>query len=347
MKLAKRGAAKPLGTHTAVGHLHDLKKWKDIDYLRDNGGMLPPFIIAVGSRVRVKKCPEIMNLKDAVHIDEAAGKLHGLQAYGRVAELIGTSEVDGFSFPLMIVETQMGCPATQINLRETLYFADDAGYNLDGRWIKSNGIYVARAGTAGGVNSFDSTKKTVKIGDILIGNSNYGSVGAVIQSYLQDLNFVGHCIADRVEKLTELMSELRGLALSADGLTLRTTSSEEVVSKLRKVAIERGVRFLEGNNYTKDSLYAEMDEETFAELRDTYGIIGTEMEALAIDMLRTDFAKAGINVYTGLVNAAIGAIPGKSFPETDEEKLAAHKAEENALLIARDALGKIAKELNS
>src|SRR5271157_1824116 len=120
MKMAKflkgRETIEPLGAHTCLGHLHSLRKWKDIPYLKENHGMLPPFIIAVGSRVRVAKAPEILGLKDPVFLDETARATVGLSAYGRVAMVVGLFEKAGIQTPIAVVETQMGCSATQINL---------------------------------------------------------------------------------------------------------------------------------------------------------------------------------------------------------------------------------------
>jgi hypothetical protein len=45
------------------------------------------------------------------------------------------------------------------------------------------------------------------------------------------------------------------------------------------------------------------------------------------------------------VSAAIGAIPGKSFPETARDKKFAAQAETNALLIAVNALSNIAHSI--
>ncbi len=347
-RITNREKLKPLGTHTAIGCLNELKKWKDIPYLRENKGMLPPFIIAVGSRVRVKKAPDVLGMKDPVFIDEEAFNKFGLNAYGRVSMLIGTIEHDQLSVPIAVVETQMGCPATQINLKEMLYFARDDGYkNQNGAEIKSDGIYVVRAGTCAGVNSFSPSEVKISIGDLVITNENYGSIGAIIQSTVSALDFVGIKISEKVDALRKILGKHRTIFISHDEQNLRTVCSVRLLLHLQRAADTLGLKNIVGPNFTKDSLYAEIGEEGFAELRNNYGIISTEMEEAVIDVLASEFRREGVEVHSGLISAVIGAIPGKSFPETEEEKRLAHEAENNTLRVAAMAFGEIAKSLNN
>jgi len=339
-RMKERGKLKPLGTHTAIGHLHELEKWKEVPYLKDNEGMLPPFMMVVGSRVRVKKAVEVLGIKNHIFLDEEALARCGLEAYGRISMLIGVVEHDGFSVPVSVIETQMGCPATQINLKEALYFTKEDGYILEGREIKSNGIYVVRAGTCGGVNSFSPSKAKVSIGDIVIANESYGFIGAIMQSTLSKLSFAGI-------NLTDAVVGNQGISVSNDRRYLKTECSKELIEYLKKAAKTLGLKnIIVGPNFTKDSLYAEMGEEEFAKLRDVYGIVSTEMEGMMIDVVASEFGRQGIAVHSGLVLAAVGAIPGKSFAETEEEKEAAGKAENNALRIAARAFAEIVKSLN-
>lgn len=342
----KKAGLKPCGIHTAIGHINELWRWKDIPYLKDNEGMLPPFIIAVGSRVRVKKAPDVLRLKEPVFIDEVAREEAGLDAYGRVALLVGIFEGRKIAFPLAVVETQMGCPATQINLKEVLYYAKDCGYCLGGTTIKSDGIYVIRAGTAAGVNSFFSSELRLSIGDLAIANENYGSVGAIIQSRISILNFAGVQVSEKADALRKSLAE-QGLFTSHDFMSLKTVCSSRLVFHIQAAANELKLRNIVGANFTKDSLYAEMNEESFAWLRDNYSIVSTEMEQMVIDILAAEFRKQGIPVYSGLISALIGAIPGKSFPENEDEKRAACEAEENALRVAARAFERIAESINA
>ncbi|MFH1222153.1 MAG: hypothetical protein V1492_03650 [Candidatus Micrarchaeota archaeon] len=340
-----REAVKPLGAHTAVGFVQESQKFNEIPYLKDNEGKLPPFIIAVGSRVRVMKAPSLLNLKEPAFIDQIAKKQIGPDAYGRVSVLIGKFEQEGFSIPLCVFETQMGCSGTQINLKEALYFANETGYLLDNRAVKSNGIYVIRAGTAAGVNSKNPSEAQLQIGDITIATESYGAIGAVLQSIIGRIHF----LPDMRESVEELLSTLKAdkiLGLSHDRTTLKTYSSTTLVLQMQQEADRMGVRNFVGPNFSKDSLYSELGEDGFAALRDTYGIISSEMEQLVVDSLAGEFRRAGVNVQSGLISALVGAIPGKSFPETTAEKEAAAKAEENAVIIAAKVLWNIARGNN-
>ncbi len=345
--LKSRGAVKPLGSHTAVGHLHEFRKWKDIPYLRDNHGMLPPFIIAVGSRVRVMKAQSLLKLRDAVMIDEEAKKRFGLSCYGRVAMLVGRMRWGGLDVPVAVVETQMGCSATQINLRETLYFSRHEGYQTGSVFVKSDAAYVIRAGTCAGVNSFAPSEVKVGIGDILMATESYGSIGALIQSTMQSLNYTGINIAEKADLLRKMISQYGSLRLSHDAQSLATSCSTRLVLRLQEASDAMDIRNFVGPNFTKDSLYAEIGEDGFAMLRDTYGVISTEMEEPVIDALAGEFRKAGIPVHSALISAAIGAIPGKSFAETPHEKKMAANAESNAVKIAGRALCSIALSVHT
>ncbi len=307
--------------------------------------MLPPFIIAVGSRVRVMRAADVLSLKEPVFIDREAHDKVGTNAFGRVSMLAGICDSER-PFPLLVVETQMGCPATQIILKEILYYAKDNSYAFDSASMETDGIYVVRAGTCAGVNSHSSSELRVNIGDILIANESYGSIGAVAQSVLGELSFTGVNISEKVNTLRLMLSDHHALGLSFDQKNIVTASSPRLIMRLQEAASGLGIRTIHSSNFSKDSLYAEMGEDAFAWLRDNYGVVSTEMEQLVIDTLAGEFRGVGINVYSGLVSAAIGAIPGKSFPETEEERKAADDAETNALRIAAKALGNIAKALN-
>ncbi len=346
--LAAREKVKPLGTHTAVGHLHDFNKWKEIPYLRENGGMLPPFIISVGSRIRAEDAPKMLNLSNPIRIDSFAEQVAGRAAYGRVSLSMGIANFEGFPFPLLIAESQMGCPAAQINLKEILYFSRHDGYVFEGKEIRSDAIRVIRAGTCAGVNSFDPSKHQMQIGDLAIADSSFGSIGALIQSYLGYLHFTSENILHELKGRREhLVGGIKYGVGSTEGWEeLQTLSAAFLAQRISEKAKKMGLRHSVGPNFTKDSLYAELGEEEFARLRDAGGVISSEMEQMVIDALASEFSEAGIPVESALIAVVIGAIPGKSFPETEEEKKAVNKSEQNAMLIACNSLGEIARGLN-
>lgn len=317
-----------LGIHTAAGHLQQFKKWKEVPFLRENEGKLPPFIISVGSRARVLQSPQLLGLTEYAFIDEEARQKFGLSYYGRVSLLIGLAESRGGHFPIMVAESQMGCPAAQINVRELLDLSNPYGYGVNGKFYHSDGIYIIRAGTCAGVNSY-TDKHKMQIGDLAIATSSIGSVGAILQSRFGVLDFAGRNASEYMDDLSPFTNDSSHIQASSSELIAEALSSEARLMK---------VRFSSGPNFTKDSLYAEMGEEAFSALRDEYGVISTEMEQLALDFLAEEYTSSGIPTYAGLIAAVVGAIPGKSFPETAREKKAAAKAEENALVLAKEAL---------
>ncbi|MGV8177061.1 MAG: hypothetical protein ACP5NX_04635 [Candidatus Bilamarchaeaceae archaeon] len=337
---------KPLGNHTAIGLLNEAGNANKVPYLKDNAGLLPPFMIAVGSRVRVEKSVNFLGLKNAVLIDQYAKRKFGLDSSGRVSVLVGVYRPGkGPGMPVSIVETQMGCPATQINIKEALYFSSHDGYTLGRRKYESDAVYVVRAGTCAGVNSRNRSEVALDIGDIAITSETYGSIGAIFQSSLESVHFLGD-LRDAFDRLRVPLMENQLVDISHDGRTLKTFSSPRLLFRLQRSADSLGLVNLVGANFSKDSLYGELGEDGFAALRDSYGVVSTEMEQAIINVLAREFTREGIPVHSGLVSAVIGAIPGKSFYDTPEEKARALKAEENAMLIAANALYSIFKDLN-
>jgi len=345
-KQIDRTAVMPLGNHTALGYLQESERFKEIPYLKLNDGKAPPWIIAVGDRRRVWKSIPLLKLRDAVLIDDEARKRFGEDESGRVALVVGIIEREGFRMPICVIETQMGCSGTQINLKELTYYSNETGYKLWGKKIQSDGIYIVRAGTCAGVNSRNKSEFQVNIGDLFIATETYGTVGALIQSIIGKIHFVGD-VKEHMQQFMEIMRQHQILDLGYLGENLRTTCSPRLVLQLQHAADRRGLKNYAGPNFSKESLYAELGEDGFAALRDSYGVISTEMEQMVVDALAGEFRKAGISVHSGLISAAIGAIPGKSFPVTVEDKRLAKEAEQNALIVAADTLFNIAKGLNS
>ncbi|MEM4336027.1 MAG: hypothetical protein QXY61_03410 [Candidatus Anstonellales archaeon] len=333
--MRERNGIKFFGSHTVVGILNENKLF-DLKYIKENGGRLPPYIIAVGDRRRVWKAKNL--LEEFVLLDEEA-KRFGLDFAGRVAVAVGKFK----GVPVCVFETQMGCPATQINANEILYFSDDEGYFVDGDRVVSDGIYIIRVGTCAGINAGDNVAPVLEIGDVVISERSFGSVGAILQSYIGKINFL-----DGVERKDIISSRLVKEAISLDGRdrTLMAEESEVIIYSLKAHAENKRIRYFVGNDFTKDSLYAEFSEEDFVFLRKNYGVITTEMEQLSIDALAAVYRNAGIPVHSGLISSVVGVIPGKSFPDKEEEFRKVERAEQNSLEIALNALYSIAKSKN-
>ena len=325
-----------LGRHTSIGYLSPLE-WKKIPYLKDNDGCLPPLIIAVGDSRRVTKAHSALQLKNILVLHEESERLLGLTGKGRVDLIIGEFTHKKRSVPLLLVETQMGMPATDIILREVLSHCH-VQYNFGRSKIKTDAINIVRVGTAGGINSRRKGSKKLSIGDIVNAEFSLGWAGAILQS-MAGLDYSSKNIY-RIFKKKWLES---GNSFTKDGRFPLMENSKELVDSISSALKELGCPSHRGGNFSKDSLYAEIDTDSFLELRDKYNVLSTEMEQMVLGKLAGDFRKAGLKLNTGLVSGIIGVLPDESFSDKDEHRALIEKVEENSLMAAAIALWRIAK----
>lgn len=325
-----------LGRHTAISHLPDLD-WKKLPLLGENRCQLPPYIIAVGDRRRVRDAADILRLSNACLVDEEAGKMRK-GAEGRVSMLVGHYDYKGLAVPLAVVETQMGVSALQINLLEILAHTSVLKYSAGGRVFSSHlQANVIRAGTAGGINDPSNLNESVMVGDIVNATFSAGHSGALMQS-IGGLNFL------HAQNLINF--SIRWMAYGYDFLSGGDypfgKSDPRLVEAISLSGKELGVRVVEGGNFTKDSLYAESNEKSFISLRKKYGIMSTEMEQMGILALAGKFRETSIRIASGLVSGLVGVLPGASFAGSDDEKVRAAKVESDILVVSAHALGKLA-----
>lgn len=315
-----------LGKHTTIGYLTPAE-WEKIPYLKENNGLLPSLIIAAGDSRRVTKAVQFLGLKNVVNLHEEGERLLGPVGRGRVDLIIGEFVHLEKRVPITIVETQMGMPATEIVLKEVFAHCD------------KNEIYVIRVGTAGGINLRDGSGVNVGIGSIINAEFNIGFSGAIIES-LAGLDFFD-------KKTPELFRKkwtASGGLFTADGKFPMAKNSVSLIEAIDAAAEELHVKSIRAGNFSKDSLYAEMDEDSFIELRKKYNVISTEMEQIVISKLSQELASCGINIHTGLVSGIIGTLPGESFTSNKKQAIQAEKAEETILKIAAIALWKTAQK---
>lgn len=323
-----------LGKHTAISQLAgtDLK---GIPYIGENDGAIPPFVIAVGDSRRVTNAVKSLKLKDVVNLHEEGEKRFGVKGRGRVDITLGTFTSGSEKLPIAIVETQMGMPATEINLREVLSHCSPV-YRFKKRAISVGGIYVIRVGTAGGINDGRKGEQKIAVGDIINGAFSIGWSGTLIES-IAGLDF-----SDPVTiKSFKTRWIGAGNHFTDDGRYPLADSSRELVDSIQDTAIGMGLRIHKGGNFSKDSLYAEIDDNAFVELRRKYNVMSTEMEQMAIAKLRGDFAVRGIKLHIGLISGVIGLLPGASFSTDEKNTKAIEKVEDDSLKIAAHALWNI------
>jgi len=327
-----------LGRHTTLSYVIRRREiWRRIPYLRDNDGRAPPLILAVGDRRRVYAIAR--RLHKPVLLSEAAAKLSSQTAggmelptvpeYGRVALAVG---LVSSSAPVLVVETQMGAPATQIIMNEIL--SDEltsTDYQVGKVKISLPHKAVIRVGTAGGINC--GAMPTINVGDIVNATHSIGATGAVIQSLLRLDFWRAGAIEDFREKWMSLGPDF---SVTKDGHP-RVECSRDVVEAL-DVAGRRLVadNYHRGGNITKDSLYAEQSPELFLELCRLQNCRSTEMELSAIAI-----SAQQSNAHFGMMSAIVGVLPG-SFSESERDK---SDAEQRALRVALEAIKNLARSV--
>jgi len=318
-----------LGRHTALSLLKQRKKiWRRMPYLRENDGHAPPIVLAVGDRRRVYAIAH--RLKNALLLPEAAAKLENPRSlsrapaveFGRIAMAIGTLS----SIPVLVVETQMGSPATQIILNEVLSNQLTSNeYRVGNQRISLQHKVVIRVGTAGGINC--GTAPAVRVGDVVNATHSIGATGATIQT-LSRLDFWQPEVYEKFQsKWTNLGSDF---TITRGGHP-RVECSREVVEAIDHAGT-RLVRnaYSRGGNITKDSLYAELSNDIFLELCRTENCRTTEMELSAIALAAHEHQAA-----FGMISAIVGVLPGSSFAQKQETR---SMAEDRAVRVGLDAV---------
>ena len=323
-----------LGQHTAVSIAKESGKWKQIPYLKENEGKLPPNLIVVGDRRRVLSAAKL--LQEPILLHEAMEKLGGANASGRVNVAIGIFEHKGKAIPLTVLETQMGCSAQDINSWEVLANTSADGYEFLGKKIDAKGIGVIRAGTCGGIIIADEAKHQIEkpiieIGDLINATSSLGD-GAVVRQRLGCAN----ALDPNDTRKFKLFWYLRGHGFTPDEKWPLIYSSPEIVRALTISCQHFGLTMHTGANFTKESLYLESDEEWVKSLRTKYGALSTEMEHFGLAFLSQELISHGITVHQGLISCVVGTVPGGSFaaPGSKEEK----RAKESERLMLKAAM---------
>jgi uridine phosphorylase len=318
-----------LGTHTALSIVKQKPDvWRRLPYLRENHGLAPGVVLAVGDRRRVYEIARL--LQNSVLLPETAQKLTHSQlrpgnlvstGLGRIAMAIGTFE----SVPVLVVETQMGSPATQIVMNEILsdqLTSND--YRIGRDRISLPHKIVIRVGTAGGVNCEGSS--SISVGDVVNATHSVGATGAIIQG-LSRLDFWHPHACDEFRSVWTSLG--RDFSITRQGHP-RVECSRDVVEAVEKAGTSLySEAYRRGGNVTKDSLYAELSNDVFLDLCRNENCRTTEMElstiAVSARKHRASF---------GMISAIVGVIPGSSF---GEEKMRT-VAEERALRVGLEAL---------
>lgn len=329
-----------LGQHTAVSIAKESGKWKDIPFLKDNEGMLPPSMMVVGDRRRVLYAAKF--LKDALLLHEEVERLVGPSGSGRVNLAVGIYEHAGRPLPLTILETQMGCSAQDINAWEALVNSREDGYLLAGTHIPAKGIAVIRAGTCGGIIDADGSGKqnppALEIGDVVVARGSFGDATVPRQR----MGCPNSMDLGDMARFMRIWQD-KGLGFTTDNRWPVIDSSPRLMAHLIEACRELDVVCYAGMNFTKESLYLESDEDWVRSLRLKYGALSTEMEHLGLAFLAHELTRAGINTHNGLISTVVGTVPGGSFAEPGSKEAEwAHSSENRMLEAVMQALWQMA-----
>jgi uridine phosphorylase len=225
-----------LGRHTCLSWLHAGPGLASVPLLAEVGGA-PPHVIAVGDRRRVARV--LARLDDALDLAEHCRQAIGERAGGRVA--LGIGRVGDTA--VLVVETQMGGPPTEIVLQEVL----DESFHPRGARA------VLRVGTCG----------TLLVGD--------AAPALVVAAFATGWSAA---VEQRARGVLGPPAEFDPERGPRPPLIRCTASVVEALRAAAPQAVVSGV-------FSKDSLYAEQDER-FAEILRGLGCAATEMELATI-----------------------------------------------------------------
>jgi uridine phosphorylase len=230
------------------------------------------------------------------------------------------------SMPVLVVETQMGSPATQIIINEILSNQlTSTEYRIGSDRISLPHKILIRVGTAGGINCEGSP--LIRVGDVVNATHSVGVTGTIIQT-LSRLDFWHPEVYEKFRSRWTTLGP--DFTITTEGHP-RVECSRDVVEAIDAA----GARLLKnayhrGGNVTKDSLYAELSNDIFLDLCRTENCRTTEMELSAIALAAHEHQTS-----FGMVSAIVGVLPGPSFAQNEKMR---RVAEERALRVGLDAL---------
>ena len=292
------------------------------------GNKISRFQIVGGSRLKPSMAIKALGLTNPLFEDIQCGK-----DIGRVRLVTGDFNYNKGdptkTIRITFAETGMGMASSDIIMRELVYAAD------------AMPVVQIRCGTAGGMNSKNMSEPVMRLGDIVIAENNIGSSSTIFQA----MGYFPKVIPDRLSK-KELDAFLKawydlGGRITPDGRFLEMANQATLTFALEQAAKHLGYKYYKGNSFSKDSLYGEGAEELMLSLRENNGVLASEMEQLVNAFLMNLIkARYKVEVYSSMVLAVIGAVPGAGFPDKSDKKQMnlQEETEEKALRIAALAM---------
>lgn len=321
-----------IGVHTLMPKLMKNKHmFEHIPLLKQNNGRLPPFMVCVGDKRRVRSAGKLLD--NVVFLHDEVQKQGG--DVGRVAIALGTYK----GTPIAIFEHQMGCGGAEIICRELVSpVISSRKYNASQFKFNASEKYVIRVGSCGGINSGKETKKEeiVRVYDAIVSSHSVGISGCNVQASLGALNFLGINLEEARAHFEKL-----GYKVHDDGWTEAKCDlefSKSLQANIRAKLKDKGSNATSHllGSFSKDSLYCEAREENFMKLRERFNVGCTEMEFDAVLSMAKDFTARGEPVKVGMACVAIGVLPGASFAIVNKEE--AQRSIDSTLLGAFETL---------
>ncbi len=285
-----------LGRHTCLSYLFAEGANREIPLLAAGA---PPWILVTGDRRRVARI--LSRLRDPVDLSVHARKRLGDIAGARVDIGVGCHR----GLPILVVETQMGGPATEIILREVL----DPSFHPFG--VEA----LIRVGTCGAIHDGREEMPPLAIAEFAAGFS------AAVEQARRGV----------LAPPAEMTPGYGG----GPPTPPRLACSQAVVDALAAAVdlVAPGTAHLSGGCFSKDSLYAEQGRR-FAEILAGLGCVSTEMELATIGAIAVEH-----DVPWGGILATAGRVP--DGPWLAPELIQAH--EELAIEVALAALQRLAE----
>jgi uridine phosphorylase len=299
-----------LGVHTLVPGLTSLPAAYKGTILEHSKGFLPPYLVVCGDRRRVEHIASF--LENATLLRPQVARAGGDPS--RVEVAVGTYK----GTPIAAIETEMGCPATEIIVREVVSdLASRLSFRQGNFQFQAPHRYVIRLGSAAGINGTQGPP--VKPFDAVIATHSVGVSGADIQALTGNLNFFDTRLLSQASATMQKLgytssTDKQGQVWHSLAVSPDLRSAMVRASKLLKPPAEnKEMQVLELGNFSKDSLYAEANEKSFTELRDLFGVGTSEMELATITRVAAQSKLHNQPLSVGQLTLVVGTIPGLSF----------------------------------
>jgi len=321
--------------------------------LKDSDGKIPPYCVCMGDHRRVKALTKLFDEGSASILSNLMME-NGANP-GRVCVAVGTYK----GTPIVAFEHQMGSSGAEILIREMISNTVMTNeFKLGATTFKADAKYLIRIGSAAGINCYQTAdgkalkSPQIEAYDVIVASHQVGISCADYSALTGSLNALIRS-KEETEKVGKMLSDM-GYEMKKGWpvLPLDKSVMDLLKSNIETQLKERNQRFRSTEdvklgsvyalgNVSKDSLYAETEEEAFTDLRAKLDVGCSEMEFGTISRCGAHKTLLGDKVKTGMAACVLGSIPGDSFAEID--KTVSGMVTDSALVGALETLHAIAE----